>query len=69
MRNKKTYLVITPFFPSDNCFIGNYIFDQVNEIRNQTNFNIEIIKVVISPFLITSIIGLPIFICCSTIPC
>ncbi len=46
MRNKKTYLVITPFFPSDNCFIGNYIFDQVNEIRNQTNFNIEIIKVV-----------------------
>ena len=46
MINKKTYLVITPFFPSDNCFIGNYIFDQVNEIRNQTNFNIEIIKVV-----------------------
>ena len=46
MRNKKTYLVITPFFPSDNSFIGSYIFDQVNEIRNQTNFNIEIIKVV-----------------------
>ena len=48
MRKNKTYLVITPFFPSDNSFVGSYIFDQVNEIRNQTNFNIEVVKVVSS---------------------
>lgn len=46
MDNKKTYLVITPFFPSKNSFVGNYIFDQINEIRNQSDFNIKVIKVV-----------------------
>ena len=48
MRKKKIFLVITPFFPSINSFVGSYVFDQVNEIRNQTNFNIEVIKVVSS---------------------
>ena len=48
MRKNKTYLVITPFFPSDNSFVGSYIFDQVNEISNQNNFNIEVVKVVSS---------------------
>lgn len=38
--------MITPFFPSTNSFVGSYIFDQVNEIRKQTEFHIEIIKVV-----------------------
>jgi hypothetical protein len=33
MINKKTYLVITPFFPSDNCFIGNYIFEVVDVVN------------------------------------
>jgi len=46
MDNKKTYLVITPFFPSKNSFIGSYIFDQINEIRNQSDFNIKVVKVV-----------------------
>jgi glycosyltransferase involved in cell wall biosynthesis len=46
MENKKTYIVITPFFPSKNSFVGSYIFDQVNELRNQTNFNIEIVKAI-----------------------
>ena len=46
MENKKTYIVITPFFPSKNSFLGSYIFDQVNELRNQTNFNIEIVKAI-----------------------
>jgi len=46
MDNKKTYLVITPFFPSKNSFVGNYIFDQINEIRYQSDFNIKVIKVV-----------------------
>ena len=39
-------MVVTPFFPSKESFVGSYIFDQVNEIKNQTNFNIQIIKVV-----------------------
>lgn len=47
MNNKnKAYLVVTPFFPSEKSFVGSYIFDQVNEIRNQTNINIHIVKVV-----------------------
>jgi glycosyltransferase involved in cell wall biosynthesis len=46
MENKKTYIIITPFFPSKNSFVGSYIFDQVNELRNQTNFNIEIVKAI-----------------------
>ena len=40
------YLVITPFFPSKESHHGSYIYDQINEIRNQTNFNIKIIKIV-----------------------
>jgi len=46
MDNKQTYLVITPFFPSKNSFVGSYIFDQINEIRNQSDFNIKVIKLV-----------------------
>ena len=46
MSNKGTYLVITPFFPSEESFVGSYIFDQINEIRNQSDFTIEVIKVV-----------------------
>ena len=46
MNNNSTYLVITPFFPSNSSFVGSYIFDQVNELKNQTNFNIEVVKVV-----------------------
>jgi glycosyltransferase involved in cell wall biosynthesis len=41
----KTYLVITPFFPSNRCFVGSYIFDQLNELRKQTDFNIEVVKI------------------------
>lgn len=45
MKNKNTYLVITPFFPSDDSFVGSYIFDQINHIRTQSSFNIEVVKV------------------------
>ena len=38
--------MITPFFPSNNSFVGSYIFDQVNEIRKQTEFDIRIVKTV-----------------------
>lgn len=46
MKNKHTYLVITPFFPSIDSFVGSYIFDQVNEIRKQTEFDVRIVKTV-----------------------
>ena len=46
MNNISTYLVITPFFPSEKSFVGSYIFDQLNEIRNQRDFKIDIVKTV-----------------------
>ncbi len=44
--NRKTYLVLVPFFPSDESFRGSFIFDQLNELRKQSDFNIEVVKVV-----------------------
>ena len=46
MSKSNTYLVITPFFPSNESFVGSYVFDQINEIRSQSNFNIKVVKVV-----------------------
>ena len=46
MNNDKTYLVVTPFFPSNLDFVGSYVLDQLIELRNQTKFKIEIVKVV-----------------------
>ena len=46
MLRNGTYLVITPFFPSKDSHHGSYIYDQINEIRNQTNFNIIVLKTV-----------------------
>ena len=44
VKQMKNYLVITPFFPSEDSFRGSYIYDQVNEIRKQINAKITIIK-------------------------
>ena len=38
--------MITPFFPTNESFVGSYVFDQVNEINKQTNYHICIIKIV-----------------------
>ena len=46
MNKDGTYLVITPFFPSNESFVGSYVYDQITEIKNQSNFSIEIVKVV-----------------------
>ena len=40
----KYFLVITPFFPSENSFRGSYVFDQINEIRKQTGAKITVIR-------------------------
>lgn len=39
----KNYLVVTPFFPNNKSFRGSYIYDQIKEIKNQTNYNISVI--------------------------
>lgn len=44
MIKRNTYLVVTPFFPSNNCHIGSYIFDQLNEIKKQSKFDIKLVK-------------------------
>lgn len=46
MLRKGIYLIITPFFPTKESHNGSYIYDQINEIRNQSNFDIRVIKVV-----------------------
>ena len=46
MIKSNTYLVVTPFFPSNKCYVGSYIFDQLNEIRKQSNFDIKLVKTV-----------------------
>ena len=46
MIKRNTYLVVTPFFPSNNCHIGSYIFDQLNEIKKQSKFDIKLVKIV-----------------------
>ena len=42
MKNK--YICITPFFPSKNSCEGIFIYDQILEIKRQTNLDILIIK-------------------------
>tara|TARA_B100000123_G_C25718148_1_gene423138 strand:- start:140 stop:1285 length:1146 start_codon:yes stop_codon:yes gene_type:complete len=46
MKEIKTYLVLTPFFPSLSDHKGIYIYDQLNQIRKKKNFNIKIVKLV-----------------------
>ena len=46
MSKSNTYLVVTPFFPSKESFVGSYIFDQLNEIRKHSNLDIELVKIV-----------------------
>jgi len=46
LSKSNTYLVVTPFFPSSESFVGSYIFDQLNEIREQSNLEIKLVKIV-----------------------
>lgn len=42
--NKKNYITITPFFPSEKSFRGSFIFDQVIAIKKNSNFNVIVLK-------------------------
>ena len=46
MISTEKYVVVTPFFPSKNSFVGSYIYDQIRELNNQLNFEFVIIKLV-----------------------
>lgn len=39
----KTYLVLTPFFPSKRNFRGAYIYDQLVAIQNNSDFDIKVV--------------------------
>jgi len=38
--------VVTPLFPSNESFVGSYVYDQIYEIKKQSSFSIKIVKVV-----------------------
>ncbi len=42
---KKIYLEITPFFPTEDSFRGPFVFDQVNSIQKNSNYDVKVIKV------------------------
>jgi glycosyltransferase involved in cell wall biosynthesis len=41
---KSTYLVLTPFFPTEDSFRGPYIFDQVEAIERSGDYDVIVIK-------------------------
>jgi len=46
MKNKKKYIIISPFFPSDTNHAGSYVYDQVKTLIDITNYDVKVIKVV-----------------------
>lgn len=46
MESKKTYLVLTPFFPSDEGHVGSYVYDQAKAIIKLSDYDVNVIKVV-----------------------
>ena len=46
MKNKKKYIIISPFFPNDNNHSGSYVYDQAKTLIDITNYDVKVIKVV-----------------------
>jgi len=46
MINKKTYLIITPYFPSEFSHVGSYVYDQAKAIKDTGHFVVKVIKIV-----------------------
>lgn len=40
----KYYIVITPFFPTEESFRGSYIFDQVRAIEKTGRYKVVVFK-------------------------
>ena len=41
---KVNYIFITPYYPTADSFVGNYINDQVKTIKKLSNFNVIVVK-------------------------
>lgn len=41
---KKIYIVITPFFPSVSSFRGAFIYDQVQALKRNSNYEVIVFK-------------------------
>lgn len=46
MRNKKKYIIISPFFPNNTNHAGSYVYDQARTLIDITNYDVKVIKVV-----------------------
>ncbi len=46
MKNKKIYLIITPYFPSEFSHVGSYVYDQAKAINDTGHFVVKVIKLV-----------------------
>lgn len=44
VNKKKRYLILTPYFPSETSFMGNYILDQAKAIQENSKYNVTIVK-------------------------
>ena len=42
--NKKLYIIITPYFPSEYSHVGSYIYDQAKAINNTNDFVVKVIS-------------------------
>lgn len=42
--NKKYYLVVTPFFPTAESFRGPFIYDQVQALKRNSNYEIVVFR-------------------------
>tara|TARA_B100001758_G_C18416864_1_gene620798 strand:+ start:12177 stop:13328 length:1152 start_codon:yes stop_codon:yes gene_type:complete len=41
-----SYIILTPYFPSKESYVGSYIYDQAKAINNNSQYNVVIIKLV-----------------------
>lgn len=44
MNKQKLYIVITPFFPTLDCFRGPFVYDQVKAIERNSNYKVMVFK-------------------------
>jgi glycosyltransferase involved in cell wall biosynthesis len=40
------YVIITPYFPSEDSHMGSYVYDQAKAINNTQEYNVRVVKVV-----------------------
>lgn len=44
---KKHYIIITPFFPTKESFVGPFIYDQVKAIAKESKYEVSVIKIIL----------------------